>query len=1059
MNECGFDHSVETTFLYVMINMKLMFFLQQVLKNDRFSHRMYATLIILLIPFIAFAQKQQIRGVITDAATNEPLYGVSVHVKGTTVGVSSNANGSFTISAAENDVIRFTYVGYITYDYKVPTQAEASLKIVMQEDASQISEVVVEAGIITREKVGFTGSFSTVSHEELKSVGNVNVLQSLKTLDPAFVVVENNLAGSNPNMLAEIELRGPTTMNINSMKDEVAISSNLPLFILDGFETTLQVVNDLDINRIESITLLKDAGSTAIYGSKGANGVVVIETIKPKPGQVFINYNGNYTLAVPILNVYNLMNAAEKLEFELLSGRYNSNGASNINIPEGGEHQRRYYQKLAMIQSGVDSYWLSEPVRNAFSQAHSLTLSGGKEVQYIAGVNYRSNPGVMKGSQRDTYGGNLRLVYRGNQGLSIANDISVMSTLGQDGSWGSFKDFADANPYYAKRNSDGSIPKYLDPYDVAGAQGAAVNPLYNASLRSFADNKIFVVTNNTSIDWKVNTHLMLRGSLSLTRNLSNKITFVDPAHSRFDGKTYDEKGSDTRNHNATNSYNTNVSANYSKSFAQHNFTLIGRLQLQQSKSENETTVAIGFPIGAAGGDPSQAFSYQKDSRPGYSETTRRSLGFITAFNYNFAYRYLFDVNYNTEGASSFGRNKRFQSFWSVGAGWNVDREEFAKEWTWMKELKLRATYGMNGNENVNVVTQSVYQFYSGANIFGQPSFLSQVGNPDLRWQVVTKKAMGVDMKILRDGRLSVTFDVYAHLTDPLVVQLEQKPSTGVSAFPLNLGYLKSKGYEFRVAYALIKRDAERFFVNIRTTGSNTKSVYGGFADALKGLNEEYKSMADANSSLQSLQKYEDGNSPSSLWAVRSLGIDPATGQELFLTKKGEQTYYYDAEDRVVIANSRPDIQGIVGLNVRRKNLTLDVSFRYYVGGHQYNTALFNKVENITRNNIVYNQDKRALYDRWRQPGDIAQFRSIGITNVPSTPTSSRFIQKESYFRGESINLRWSFAGERWLESFRLKDLTVGISTSDIFTVSTIKIERGIDYPFQRSVQMNVSMRF
>ena len=1028
-----------------------------------FSHKSnYYRQLALVCIFVFFtsafvsAQRQQITGVIYDATTNETLPGVTVNIKGSNLGTSSDKDGKFTATASVNDVLRFTFVGYKTYEIRITEGIQLPLKVVMTEDALQMDEFVVEAGIIQHNKAGFTGSFNTVKAEEIKAVGNVNVLQSLKSLDPAFVIVESNMFGSNPNMLAEIELRGPTTMDINTVKDEAAVSSNLPLFILDGFETSLQVVNDLDINRIESITVLKDAGSTAIYGAKGANGVIVIETVKPKPGEVFINYNGNYTLAAPILSVYNLMNASEKLEFELLSGRY-----GNVTTPSASDGQKRYFDRLAMVQSGIDSYWMSEPVRNTLAQAHSLMLSGGKEVQYIAGVNFRANPGVMKGSQRNTYGGNLRLVYRGKKGFSISNDLSVMSTQGKDGSWGSFKSFADANPYYAKRNADGTIPKYLDPFDnsAAGAgSNASINPLYNAMLGTRNDNNIFNVTNNTSADWRINPAIMIRGSLSLTRDINNTVNFIDPANSRYDSKPYDEKGSYTSRYSVSNRYNANMSANYSKSFGKNNFTLIGRTQIQQSLSTNESLVAVGFPIGTVG-YPSQAFSYQKDSRPGYSESTRRSVGFVTAFNYNYNYRYLFDVNFNSEGASVFGRNRRFQSFWSVGLGWNLSREEFAKNWDWLDEMKIRATYGMNGNDNVNVVTQSVYTFSTGSNVYGQPSHLSEVGNPDLKWQIVTKKSIGVDIALLEHGKLRLTGDVYDHLTDPMVIKLDQKPSTGISSFPLNMGYMRTRGYEFRASYGIIYRQAERFFVTVRATGSNSRSRYGGFASALNSLNEEYKQLANSESSLLSLQRYVDGNGPHDMWAVRSLGIDPATGWELFLDRYDRQTYNYDAKDRVVIASSRPDIQGIIGFNVRYKNLNIDASLRYYIGGHQYNTALFNKVENITYSNIVYNQDKRALYDRWKKAGDISQFRSISLTNTPSTPTSSRFIQKENYFRGEAINIRWSFAGEPWLAKFKLRDLTIGVSTQDIFTLSSIKIERGIEYPFQRSVQMNLSMRF
>jgi TonB-linked SusC/RagA family outer membrane protein len=1012
-----------------------------------------------------------VTGVVKDAETKEPLPGVVANVKGATTAVTTDVNGRFTIvSVPEGSTLQFRLLSYKPFERKIQAK-EIALEILLEPDETILDEVVIEAGIIKREKFGFTGSYSTISQDKLKSVGNINVLQSLKSLDPAFVIVEDNLSGSNPNAMANIELRGQTSMNITSVQDAAAITSNLPLFILDGFEASLQEINDLDINRVESITLLKDAGSTAIYGVKGANGVVVVETVKPKAGQVFISYNGDFQVAAPDLSVYNLMNAREKLEFERLSGRYNYNHSADVDKPElgtlnssdGSYIQKTYFERLAMVNSGVDTYWLSEPVRTAFTQSHSVTLTGGKELQYMAGLNYRNNKGVMKGSERDSYGGNLRLVYRGVKGLSIQNNISVQGTAGTDGSWGSFSDFAKANPYYKKRNDDGSIPKYLDNTTVEQASGKSIsiyatNPLYNATLNSRGDNDVFILTNNTSIDWKINRDLLVKGSLSLRHESNDRVDFKDPSHSSFDGRPYYEKGSYRSSYTVQTSYSANLSANYLKSVKKNNFTAIVRANIEESNRVNEAFVAVGFPEGSVG-YPSQSFSYQSESRPSYSERMTRNVGVLGAFNYNYDYRYLLDLNYDIEGSSNFGRNKRFQSFWSAGLGWNIDREAFAKNWKWLNGLKFRATYGMNGTQSVNVITQSVYSYYVGNSVFGQSSYLSEIGNPDLRWQIVTKKSAGMDLSILK-GNLEITLDMYKHKTDPQVVQLTQKPSTGVSNYPLNLGYLDTEGYEFKLMYNIINRKENNALLSIRLTGAHTKSVYGGFGNALQDLNNAYKKEANSKFLLQSLQHYMDGNSPTDLWAVRSLGIDPATGREIFLTAEGKQTYIYNPNDRVVIANTRPDIQGVIGLTARYKKLTFHANLRYYIGAYSYNSALFNKVENIFESEIIYNQDKRALYDRWKNAGDIAQFRSIAILNNSNgTPVSSRFIQKDSYLRGESVKLMWNFTGEKWLNTLKLKDLSASVSMSDFFNISSIRMERGIDYPFQRAVVANISARF
>jgi hypothetical protein len=249
----------------------------------------------------------------------------------------------------------------------------------------------------------------------------------------------------------------------------------------------------------------------------------------------------------------------------------------------------------------------------------------------------------------------------------------------------------------------------------------------------------------------------------------------------------------------------------------------------------------------------------------------------------------------------------------------------------------------------------------------------------------------------------------------------------------------------------------RTLLNVWVHGGGNKSRYQGFGDALNFLNNELFSGDDANLDTM-IRMYEDGNSPTDLWAVRSLGIDPATGREMFLTRDGETTYTWRQGDRVKIANSNPVINGVIGTSFAwRGKLTAAFNLRYQLGGYQLNRALFNKVENITQGQVLYNQDKRALYDRWQTPGDVSSFRGISLTNA--TQMSSRFIQKNNQLRGESIRISWNFSRDEWIRNFGLKDLQTSISMQDIFYLSTIKAERGIDYPFERGVTFNVSARF
>jgi len=1020
---------------------------------------------IVMTPAVA-AQQQTggvtITGTIIDAETDEPLPGATVSLqKDKSKGTVTDADGKFSLKAPSFPVtIVVAYMGYKPVTVNIENAKAVEIKL--EEDAKVLGEVVVEAGIIKRDKLGFTGSFQSFNTQELKAVNSMNVLKSLKALDPSFVMLDNMELGSDPNALPNIEIRGQTALDLTEVQDEASVASNQPLFILDGFESTLQEINDLDVNRIESITLLKDAGSTAIYGSKGANGVIVIETIKPKAGKLFISYNGDYQVAAPDLSVYNMMNAREKLEFEVLAHRYDYNKTdddANVYTPElgsnaSGDSQQQFFRNLERVMSGVDTYWLSEPVRIAFSQGHSLTVQGGEnQFQYTVGLNYKNNQGVMKDEYRNTYGGNVKLVYRGIKGLSIMNNLSVTGSLGHTGAWGSFEDFVNANPYYTKYNEDGSIPKYLDE----NGSSVAVNPLYNASLLTRTDNKSLVVTNNTNFDWNVTQEFLVRAGLSIRQSRTNNVSFVDPRHSSFDNVTYDLKGSYSSSYTTQSSYSANLQGNYLKSFGRHNFTLTARGSIEDITYYLESLTARGFPEGAVG-YPSQSFSYQPDSRPGYTERVTRTAGFVSAFNYNYGYRYLFDLNYNLDGSTNFGSNRRWENFWSAGLGWNVHREEFAKDIEWFDELKLRATYGTNGNQTGNFVTTSVFQYYVGNNFFGQSAYLSQVGNPNLQWNVVETLSGGIDLGLL-DNNLKLNFDIYEKNSNPLVIALEQRASSGVSSYPVNLGYLTTTGFDFSVYYNIIR--STDWLFGVRLTGYHNKVIYGGFNDALDYLNDAYKTESNSNLSLKSLERYEDGRSPQDIWAVRSLGIDPATGREVFLTKDGEPTFTYNSDDRVVIANSRPDVEGTTGFTLRYKKITLNTTLRYSVGGYKYNSALFTKVENINSTNIVYNQDKRALYERWQEPGDVARYRKAILSSNTQyqTPVSSRFVQKDNYLRGESFRLTWNFTGEKWLGVLGLKDLSVNFSMDDFFNLYSIKIERGITDPFQRAASIGLSARF
>jgi len=400
-------------------------------------------------------KSRTIKGIVRDKTTGDPLPGATIKIKGTSLGTATNMEGKFELTVVDNFIaLEISFVGYETVEVTVGKREY--LDVLLKTESSNIDEVVV-TGVYTRKKESFTGSSQTYKAEELKSVGNQNLIQSLKVLDPAFAVLENNEFGSDPNKLPDLEIRGKSS--IVGLKEQFGEDPNQPLFILDGFETSLQTIMDLSMDRIASVTILKDAASTAIYGAKAANGVVVVETKVPQGGRLRLSYNGNYEISFADLTDYNLMNAAEKLEFERLAGNFKSNIADYQELKEV-----RYNKLLSNVLRGVDTYWLSEPIRIGFNQRHNLYVEGGSEqFRYGFGGSYNKIQGVMKSSIRDIFSGNLDLLYRVGK-LTFSNKISVDVTK-YTNPVVPFSEYAHANPYYPKRTVDGIVEKWLEYKD------------------------------------------------------------------------------------------------------------------------------------------------------------------------------------------------------------------------------------------------------------------------------------------------------------------------------------------------------------------------------------------------------------------------------------------------------------------------------------------------------------------------------------------------------------------------------------------------------------------
>lgn len=990
----------------------------------------------------------------------ETLPGVSIVIKGTALGGATDIDGRYSLALplTKDMVLVFSYVGMLTKE--VVYDGQKTIDVTLEENVKEMEEVVV-TGIFTRKAESYTGAARTVKAEDLAKVSNMNVLQALKNLDPSFQVIESNQFGSDPNRVPEIQMRGASSFT--DMKDKYQTNPNQPLFIVDGFEQTIEKVMDMDMNRVESITTLKDATAKALYGSKGANGVVVIETKRPAIGKMTVSYTGSMDIQAPDLSSYNLCNAWQKLEVERLSGVY----TSSTNHPESQQRLDELYAGLNKeVERGVNTYWLSKPLRTGIGHKHSLNFEGGDEfIRYNINVSYNNVAGVMKGSNRETFGGGFTFSYR-YKSLLFREQLSLLHNKADNSPYGAFSDYAKLNPYWRANNEDGTIREVLNPVEVAYGSNPVYNPLINKTLNTKDESKYTDITNNFYIEWSVFDDLKATGRFGFTSRTDESDIFYPRDHTMFrdidiTDDAYFERGQYTKGNGKMTTLTTDIALNYSKTWDKHVMFANAQWSLGETKSESVTFQAEGFANDKLD-YITHAQQYLAGGKPSGSESLSRETSFLASVNYSYDSRYLFDGNYRANASSLFGADRRWGHFWSVGAGWNMHNEKFLNDIGWLQRLKLRVSTGYTGSQNFNSYQAvSTYKYYSNEvydNIIG--SYLMSLANPDLQWQKTQDNNVGIDVSLF--GRVDLTFDYYIKNTSNLLTPVTLPPSAGFSSYTENLGKSQNKGFELQVSVRAINDADKDLHLNVFGSLMHNTNKIKEINEALSSMNDDKDSDKDFNYDQSTKEKttkpsvrYAEGQSMSAIWAVRSLGIDPGTGNELFLTKDGQLTYTWDANDQVVCGDELPKYTGTFGFNLDWKGFSVNTSFYFRLGGQMYNQTLVDKVENC---DMTYNVDRRVYTGRWTTPGQKAEFKRVTDPNYFTRPTS-RFVQDLSELQMTSLNVGYDFRNCKFMQNGIIERLKLSFYMNDVFRLSTVKTERGTDYPFARSFSFQLQATF
>lgn len=980
----------------------------------------------------------------------------------------TDAGGRFLLDVKDAGMyVVVEYIGFKTFEARAKKNTDITIQLTPDEHT--LKETVV-TGFYSKARNSFTGTAVQVGGDELRSVNNTSFFNSLKVFEPSLQVVDTRgMFGSDPNHVpGQIELRGQNSMPDIS-RSELETQTSLPVFILDGFEVSVQKVYDLDMNRIKSVTILKDASASAIYGSRAANGVIVIETRNPEAGKLQISYTLNGGIQVPDLTSYNLMNAAEALEFQKAAGVFDPYSAGE----DGGTNLNSYHAVLRNVMNGVDTYWLKKPLRMGFNRRHTVMIDGsvlGEDgtkgnVRYSVNLGMGTNDGAMKGSTRTTYEAGTKLMFQTRK-LYITNNLQFSLTNSADSPYGNFSTYTRTLPYYQERDADGNYYRLLSIANFApsgmalGVLASQQSPVYEAKfLNSFSKNEGANVTNNLGINWLILPELRLKGAFSLGYDFSRGDAYVSPAsfayinnndNSSTNPDVIYRRGRYNIGNSSGITYNANAVISYTKSWGKLDWQAILGAEARQMTTENDGYTVTGF-LGDGQDYLSYAVQYERFGRVRGVRSTVRTAGVFCNNNLSWDNRYLMDMTCRLDGSSLYGKHERASSYWSVGFRWNISNEKFIRGNKNVQNLALRLNVGTTGSQSYNrnqagnmyTYTQSVYGGYFGA-------IISTLGNPALQGQRTYNRNIGLDGSFF-GNKLNFELNYYYNTTKGNLTTITVAPSVGFSSYKANMGDLTNRGYEFSVSYTPVK--TKKMLLNLSFNGAHNTNRIRKISDFLKRYNDTVNSQAQSSSTPTTVFLFTEGQSMNTIYAVPSLGIDPGTGKEIFINRDKTTTYTWQARNQVPVGVNEPTLRGYMGASLRYGNWEMGAHAGYSFGADKYNYTLAEKIENV---NYMVNNDRRALTERWQHPGSIARYKAIRDNSV--TKATSRFVQKERYLSLASLRLSYMVPRQRLLNNW-VSMLKLSITANDLFYLCSIRQERGLAYPYTRSVTFSALVNF
>ena len=996
--------------------------------------------------------KEKITGTIKDN-NGDPVIGASIQIKNTGIGTITDYNGQFSLSnVPENGILIISYIGYDTEE--IPVNKKKNLQIVMKENTKQLEEIVVVA-YGTAKKSSFTGSAEVVKQDRIEKrvVADVS-----KALEGTVAGVQSTSGSGQPGSGASMVIRGFGSIS----------ASNTPLYVVDGvpFDGALNTINP---NDIESVTVLKDASAGALYGSRGANGVVMITTKRGErdDNQISINLKANWGISSRAIPKYETVNEAEYLElaFEAYKNEliYTEGidpllaGTQAIEVMKGmakgvlgyNEEYNPFNMPLQELINPITGKinptaqlkyhedWKDElSNHNPLRQEYQLSVTGGnKKTQDMISMGYLDEVGLLQTTEFERYTGRVNIDTQAKKWFKTGFNASFAQTSTNYNSasgsvisnlWYTSQIMAPIYPVY-EHNTDGSLKTDANGnkiYDygknrIALANSNAIALLHEDKENNTRDNlsaRTYIQLSTNDDEYGIFKGFSLMANLGLDYFNTHEMSYSNP----YTGNAATTAGSLTKAVQRQLSYTFNQLLTYQRNIRSHSLDVMIGHEYYELKQQFLGAQKTGFPFGGL-----YELSAAATLSGASSQTDKYAIeSFLSRVNYNFAQKYYFSASFRTDGSSRFHKDSRWGKFWSLGTSWRISEESFMKKYDWVNNLTLKASFGSQGNDNIGsyYAYQSLYNMgLSNGSLNG--AGINSLENKDLKWEKNENLNIGIEARLF--NRLSLTAEFFNKHTKDLLLNMPKATSSGFDAYPANIGSMRNMGLDVTVTVDILKNSDLKW--TLIAMGSHIRN--------------KILKLADKPEIISGSNIFKEGETVNSFYLPISAGVDPLTGNQLYWVdhdKNSNIVSKYKTDDVTLTANSReivgnriPDLYGSITNDFSYKGIDFSILTTYSIGGEMLD-GVYGSMMNVGYKGYVWH--KNALR-RWQQPGDITDIPKI-MWDQQLRVTDKDLINA-SYFAIKNITLGYTFPKD-WLTKIKMDNIRVYATANNLTLFSHLK---------------------